>query len=92
MALIISECSRLSVVGQICVPPHVEQEVAIGAGSTQSAPISSGTKYVRLVASDACHVAFGVDPTATTAKFPLAANAAEWVEVNPGSKIAVIAA
>lgn len=70
-------------------PPIAEQTVAIGA-STQSAAFNRSTRYVRLHSDGICSVAFGANPTATTANMRLAAGATEYFGVTPGQKLAVI--
>jgi hypothetical protein len=47
---------------------------------------------VRLYADEACHVAIGATPTASTALgFKLAAGDKEWIGVPVGQRLAVIA-
>lgn len=74
------------------LPAVAEQTVSIGASSAQSAALNNDTRFVRLYADAACHVLVGSNPTATAAKMPLAAGAAEYFGVTPGQKIAVIQA
>jgi len=77
--------------------PVFEGVVAVGGGSLQSAPVthdpaSPGGYYVRLRADEACHVAIGTNPTATTANtLKLGPGEVEWVGVPNGWKVAVIA-
>lgn len=63
----------------------------ISGSSAQSAAIN-GVEEVRLYNGDTsvCFVAFGSDPTATTSDLPLAPGVAEYVQITPGSKVAVI--
>lgn len=76
--------------------PWLTYQVAIGAASVASTnPVSSGVKYVRLVATVACNVDIKASPTAsqTTSMF-LAPNFPEYFMVsgNNTDKIAVIEA
>jgi hypothetical protein len=75
-------------------PSQVEQQVAIGAGSTQSTAFAAGTKLIRVHCDVACHVSIGTNPTAATTTKRLAANQTEFfgVQAHPrtGDKIAVI--
>ena len=71
------------------MPPAVEQVVTFTT-STQSTAVT--TRYVRLVASADCVVAFGSNPTAvaaTGAAFLTAGNA-EYFGVQIGHKIAAV--
>ena len=73
------------------LPPLAEVFVAIGGASAQSAAFVAGTKLVRVACDAACHIAYGSNPTATTASLYLPANAVEYFGVEAGGKIAVIA-
>ena len=68
----------------------VEQTVAITGASLQSAPFSAATRMVRISTDAVCSIAFGVNPTATTAKKRFAANQSETFRVTPGHRVAVI--
>src|SRR3990170_158819 len=76
--------------------PTQEMQVAIGAGSVQSAVIT-GTKNrhvrMRLMADADCFVTWGDDPVATTdgtSGRPMAAENPEYFDINVGQKVAVI--
>lgn len=72
-------------------PARVYQEVAIAAGSTQSAAFDTATRFVRVHADAPCRVAFGVNPTAAVGtSMRMAASATEFFEVQPGHKVAII--
>ncbi len=74
------------------MPPLAETTVAIGMTSTQSANVfSSVTRYAQIHTDAICSIAFGTNPTATTANQRLASNETRFVGVNPGDLIAVIA-
>jgi hypothetical protein len=83
------------------MPPAAEQTVAIGAGATQSAPFGSlwspplpldgRTIYLRVHTDSICSIAWGVNPTATTANARLAANQTEYFGARPGYMLSVIA-
>lgn len=74
------------------VPGLVEQTIAIGGSSVQSAALNINTRFVRLCADSVCSVAFGTNPTATTANMRLPANAPEYFDVNVGGGTRLIAA
>lgn len=77
------------IVGQ--EPSSATVAVLIDVASTQSAVLKAGTKFVRLHSKAECHIKFDVDPTATTADIPMAANQTEFFGVAAdGLKIAVI--
>ncbi len=95
----ITEFERLvppgSVGGQapaVTLPPIANKLVAIAGASAQSTAISGNAPLVRLHAEAACHVAVGKNPTATTDHMRMAAGQTEYFGINPGDKIAVIAA
>jgi hypothetical protein len=77
-------------------PPLQEMTVDIGVGSTQSAVIvGSGRRhrYVRLFADANCFVTWNANPVAIgdgSDGRPLAANVAEYFNIESGNKIAVI--
>ena len=71
-------------------PSRVNQQVAIGGGSTQSSAFSDTTRFVRLHADAACRIAIGQNPTASGASMRMGANQTEYLGVNPGDKIAAI--
>lgn len=76
--------------------PWLTYQVAIGASSAASSnAITSGVKFVRLIATVACNVQFGSSPTASqTTSMQLAANFPEYfmVSANNTDKVAVIEA
>ena len=75
-------------------PSLAEQQVAIGAGSTQSSAFNASTRIVRVHTDAICHIAIGTNPTASTATKRLAANQTEFFGVQAhgagSQKIAVI--
>jgi len=74
-------------------PPLVDQVVAIGAASTQSALLNVRCSFVRLTTDATCSVQFGANPTAAATTMRLAAGSVEYFGVPPGGtlRIAVIA-
>jgi hypothetical protein len=72
--------------------PGVSQDVAIGVASVQATnAISTGVSAVRMVATSACYVATGANPTATKpGGFRLAPSFPEIFRVYAGEKVAVI--
>jgi hypothetical protein len=71
-------------------PAEVNQQVAITAGSVQSAGFGTATRFVRVHTDAICRVAFGVNPTAAATSMRMAANSTEFFGVKPGQEIAVI--
>ena len=73
-------------------PPIDEQTVAIGATSVQSETLNSATRLVRLHTDAACHLAIGINPTATTSNRRMIADSTEFIGIPNGNdyKIAVI--
>lgn len=69
-------------------PAVTTQQVAVGAGSVQSAALQG--VFVRVHTDVACRLAFGANPTAASTSQRMAANATEFFGVRPGDKIAVI--
>jgi hypothetical protein len=79
-------------VGQMAMgAPVVQQTVAIGAGSVQSAALGGTSNFIRVHTDVICSIAFGTNPTATVTSMRLAANQTEYFGVGPGTKVAVIA-
>ena len=67
------------------------QNLTLGATSVQSAAVNSQTYMVRLSSTGNCHVAIGMNPTATATDMLVKATDGPWlVKVAPGEKIAVI--
>ena len=73
------------------LPALTRQAVAIGATSVASAAMGANTQLVRIQSDANCSFIAGATPVATINHEPLAANAAEYFQVTPGLKIAVIA-
>lgn len=68
----------------------VDQTVAIGGASAQSAAFGEKTRLVLLSTDAICSVAFGTDPIATADHKRLPANFVGYFGVQPGDKVAVI--
>lgn len=62
------------------------------ASSAQSAAFNAGTGLVCIDSDEAVHVAFGSNPTATTANEVVAAGKKDYFTVKAGHKVAVLAA
>ena len=72
------------------VPPLAGQVVTFTT-STQSAAFNASTTFIRIKAVDACHLEFGVNPTATTSSvIKMDAGETEYFGVTPGQKVAAI--
>ena len=102
MSLHIAAWATLAVSNGVSAPvasgnPVFDDVVAVSGTSAQSEPVAgspaaTGGYYVRLVADEACHIAIGVNPTATTALgFKLLGGAELWIGVPHGQRLAVIA-
>lgn len=72
-------------------PPEAEQALAVGGTSVQSAVFATNTKFIRMHSDVVCSRVIGADPTATVDAARMAAGATEYVAVEQGHKIAVIA-
>src|SRR5262245_60112505 len=72
--------------------PIVEQRIAIGGGSAQSATFDPRTRVVRLHPDAICSIAFGTNPTAAVTNARMSAGQTEYFAVNPadGLKVATI--
>lgn len=66
------------------------EKVTASGTSVQSAAFVENIEYVRIAADAACHLEFGVNPTATTSTIYLPANDFEYFKISPGEKVAVI--
>lgn len=72
-------------------PRRAFQQVAIGAGSVQSAAFGSSTRFIRLHADAVCRVEINDNPTAAAGtSMRMAAGQTEYFGVRPDHKIAVI--
>jgi hypothetical protein len=61
-----------------------------GTAGTITNAISSGVKRARVAVTSAAFVKVGVAPTATTSDVYMAADAPEYVTINPGEKVSAI--
>jgi hypothetical protein len=66
------------------------QQVAIGAGTVQSAAFNDATRFIRVQAEGIACIDIGQNPTATAAKLRLTAGQTEYYGVSPGWKLACI--
>jgi hypothetical protein len=72
-------------------PSQSNIQVAVGSATAQSVALGDKTRFVRLHSDVACRVAFGSNPTASATSMRLGAGSTEYLGVQPGLKIAVIA-
>jgi len=70
--------------------PINTQKVTSSGTSVQSSAFGANVEYVRVIADAACHIQFGVNPTATTSTIYLPADDIEYFKVSAGEKVAVI--
>lgn len=76
----------------LVIVPGTNQTVAFTGTSAQSAAFAASTSIIRVVASEACFLVFGADPTATTGGMFLPSGVVEYFAVTPGQKVAAIQA
>lgn len=74
----------------IAMRPINTKKVTSSGTSVQSSAFSANIEYVRVISDAACHIEFGVNPTATTSKIYIPADDVEYFKVSAGEKIAVI--
>jgi len=79
-------------VPQVAKLPSVAAQVVTFTTSAQSAALNPRTRFVRIISDANCHALAGANPTATTSNMRIVADAAEYFAVEPGQKIAVVAA
>lgn len=84
------DASTNRILGVTKEPPLVEQSVAVGGSSAQSAAFGANTRLIRVSAGVICSILVGANPTATTESRRLVAGHTELMAVTPGHKIAVI--
>lgn len=70
--------------------PAATVQVAIGAGSVQSAAFGDDAAFIRVHTDAACRIDVGANPTASAVSPRMAANATEYFGVIAGHKLAVI--
>lgn len=95
MAIRIFEMGGLGLWGRAPIRPSgwvAKQSGVVGASSTKSSAVTGGTAMVSIQTDEACHIALGADPTATTSDFKLAAGDTADFGIEPGHKVAWIAA
>ena len=68
------------------------QNVTIGASSAQSNAFAASTEVIRIVATVACWIEVGLNPTATNSKTYLPAGVVEYLNTQGGWRIAVLQA
>jgi hypothetical protein len=72
-------------------PLGAGEKVTTSGTSAQSAVMPANTSMVRVVASAACYLAYGADPTAVnTGAMYMPAGLVEYFAIKPGEKLAVI--
>jgi len=74
----------------IAMRPINTQKVTSSGTFAQSSAFGANVEYVRVIADAACHIQFGVNPTATTSTIYLPADDIEYFKVSAGEKVAVI--
>lgn len=71
-------------------PAILNQQVAIGGTSAQSAAFRDNTRFIRVHTDAACRLAIGTNPTASATSMRMGAGGTEYLGVYPGLKVAVI--
>jgi hypothetical protein len=74
----------------IAMKPVRTLKVTSSGTSVQSSSIADNRFYIRVVSDAACHIAIGVNPTATTSDIYIPAADVEYFKISPGEKVAVI--
>lgn len=95
MAIRIFEQANIGMEGKAPVrraPFSATQSGTVDVTSTASSAFSGSTRIVTIQSDEDCHVLFGASPTATTAGFKITAGETHDFGVEPGSKVAWIAA
>jgi hypothetical protein len=72
--------------------PGTDQSAVTFSTSAQSAAFAADTTYIAIIGSAAFHYLVGKNPTATTGALKVPADTLVYLAVNPGDKIAAIAA
>ena len=75
-----------------CIQPNSAADIILTVTGSSAQTAALTAVLVRLVSTVACHVAVGVNPTATTSNMYLPANAPEYFLIDSGQKIAAIKA
>ncbi len=86
-----SNSNLLSNPQQIPAQPPVAEQAVTFTTTTQSAAFNTNTNLVRLQSDGICSIAFGTNPTATTAKMRMVAGASEYFVVPQGQVYKVAA-
>lgn len=71
-------------------PAIVNQTVTVSGTSAQSAAFNSQTRYIAVTCDGIFSYLVGSNPTSTTGKFRIPADAILFMAVQPGDKIAAI--
>lgn len=91
----ITELRGVAAVGaavtQAPIMPPLATQALVFTTSAQSDALTNATELVRVVASAACHIAIGADPTATTSDTYLVAGSAEYFAVPPTGTLKIAA-
>ena len=72
------------------ISSSLDDTIVFSEISAQSSAFGSETLKIRLSTTANCHIAFGVNPTATSSNLYLPANVVEYFTVCPGSKIDIV--
>lgn len=72
-------------------PAIAEQVRTVSGASAQSSAFNEQTAFVMVHASEACHLAFGSNPTAATTAHRMGAGETRFYGVITGHKLAAIA-
>lgn len=78
--------------GQVPLLPEVTGQVVTIGSVASSAAFQASTRFVRVYADSACHIAIGENPTASTGgPIKLGTGQTEYFGVGRGNKLSVIA-
>jgi hypothetical protein len=80
------------VTAQVAKEPGADQAPITFSASVQSASFGADTRFIAIISDAAFHYVVGDDPVATTNALRVPADTPLYLGVDPGGKIAVIAA
>lgn len=75
-----------------CIQPNSAADVALAVTGASAQTAALTAVLVRVVATVACHIAVGANPTATTSNLYLPVGTPEYFLIDSGQKIAAIKA
>jgi len=71
-------------------PDFTPETHTVGSSSAQSGVITTGSGLIRIATTTHCHIAFGVNPTATEESILLPQDTVEYFQIRSGQQVAFI--